>query len=94
MSEATSAMAERTSGLVEIAVNNKPVKVPGPRVTGLEIKQAAITQGVVIELDFQLAEIKKHGEHQILGDDDVVTVNKNSKFVATAADDNSEQIAP
>ena len=58
-------------------------------VTGLEIKQAAIAQGVPIQLDFQLAEIRPNGEHQIIGDGDVVTVTRHSKFVATAADDNS-----
>lgn len=73
---------------VTIHVNNKPVEILGPRVTGLQIKQAAIAQGVEIQPDFQLAEIK-HGEQHIVGDADVVTVNKNSEFVATAGDDNS-----
>jgi hypothetical protein len=75
--------------LVTVTVNNKPVKVPGPKATGLEIKQAAIAQGVEIELDFQLALIKPNGMREIIGDDDEVTVNKNSMFVATATDDNS-----
>jgi Multiubiquitin len=73
---------------VTIQVNNKPVEVEGPRISGLEIKQAAIDQGVEIQIDFQLAEIKDT-KRQIIGDDDVVTVNKNSKFIATAPDDNS-----
>ena len=75
--------------LVTVKVNNKPVQVFGPKATGLEIKQAAIAQGVEIELDFQLALIKPNGRHEIIGDDDEVTVNKNSEFKATAADDNS-----
>jgi hypothetical protein len=95
MSEAITEVAEeQRHRTVTITVNNRSVEIEGPRVTGLAIKQAAIAQGVSIELDFQLAEIKKHGEHLIVGDDDVVTINKNSKFVATASDDNSEQTAP
>lgn len=73
---------------VTIQVNNNPVEVEGPRISGLEIKQAAIDQGVEIQIDFQLAEIKD-AKRQIICDDDIVTVNKNSKFVATAPDDNS-----
>jgi Multiubiquitin len=74
--------------LVTITVNNKPVEVEGPRISGVAIKESAIAQGVEIELDFQLAEIKNK-KRQIIGDQDIVTVNKNSTFVATAADDNS-----
>jgi Multiubiquitin len=74
---------------VTIHVNNKPVEVDAPRISGLAIKEAAIAQGVEIQLDFQLAEVKGEGKRQIVGDDDTVTVNKNSQFVATAPDDNS-----
>jgi hypothetical protein len=89
MSESVSERVEQRQRLVTITVNRKPVKVKGPRLTGLEIKQAAIEQGVQIELDFELKQIKPNGDRQIIGDDDPVVVNKNSKFVATAADDNS-----
>jgi len=75
--------------LVTITVNNRPVEVDGPRITGLGIKEAAIAQGVNIGVDFQLARIRPNGNRDIIGDADVVTVNKNSKFVATAPDDNS-----
>ena len=75
--------------MVDITVNNRAVQIDGPRVTGLQIKQAAIAQGVPIDLDFQLTEIRNHGERQIIGDSDVTTVTKHSKFVATASDDNS-----
>lgn len=74
---------------VEIKVNNKMVAVKGPRVTGLQIKEAAIAQGVTIDLDFQLAEVEKSGGHKIIGDNDVITVTKHSEFRATAGDDNS-----
>ncbi|MFF5039902.1 MULTISPECIES: multiubiquitin domain-containing protein [Streptomyces] len=72
-----------------ITVNNKTVEVIGPRVTGLQIKEAAIAQGVQIELDFQLSQELPSGETRIVGDTDVVTVNKNSVFTAVAGDDNS-----
>ncbi|MFF7473402.1 multiubiquitin domain-containing protein [Streptomyces sp. NPDC008092] len=74
---------------VTITVNNKTVEITGPRVTGLQIKEAAIAQGVEIELDFQLSQELPSGETRIVGDTDVVTVNKNSVFTAVAGDDNS-----
>lgn len=75
--------------VVEITVNKRPVRIEGPRATGLEIKQAAIAQGVPIDLGFQLAELLESGKRKIVGDEDTVTVHKGSSFVATAADDNS-----
>jgi len=74
---------------VTVKVNKKPVTLTGPKRSGAEIKKAAIEQGVQIELDFQLAELRANGERLIVGDDDIVTINKNSEFVATATDDNS-----
>ena len=89
MSETATTKTQKPNHLVTITVNKKPVEVKGPRLTGLEIKQAAIDQGIQIELDFELKHIKPNGDRQIIGDNDSVTVNKNSKFVATASDDNS-----
>ena len=37
-----------------VSVNNKPVEVEEPLVTGLEIKEASIEQGVAIQLDFSV----------------------------------------
>ena len=74
---------------VTITVNNKTVEIVGPRVTGFQIKEAAIAQGVQIEVDFQLSQELPSGETRIIGDTDVVTVNKNSVFTAVAGDDNS-----
>lgn len=76
---------------VTITVNNKPVTVAGPKVTGLQIKEAAIADGLQIELDFLLSEELPSGEARIVGDTDVVAVNKNSKFTAVAGDDNSSE---
>lgn len=74
---------------VTITVNTKPVLVTGPRLTGLEIKQAAIDQGVDIKLGFILSEIEPGTRPKIIGDNDPVTVNKNSVFVANDDDDDS-----
>lgn len=72
-----------------ITINNKPVTVVGPRLTGREIKQAAIEQGLAIKIEFILSELLPNGRAQIVGDDDPVTVNKNSKFTANDDDDDS-----
>jgi Multiubiquitin len=72
-----------------ITVNNKPVVVTGPRLKGSEIKQAAIDQGVAIKLTFILSQIEPGARPKIVGDNDVVTVNKNSVFVANDDDDDS-----
>jgi hypothetical protein len=74
---------------VQIHVNKQPVQIEGPRVTGLKIKEAAIAQGVRITLDFALSELLPSGERKVIGNADVVTVTKHSKFTAVADDDNS-----
>ncbi len=82
-------MADKKPKTLTITVNKKAVEMEERRVTGLEIKQAAIAQHVKIELDFQLALIEPRGE-RIIGDNDEVHLAKHSTFVATAGDDNSE----
>ncbi len=74
---------------VQITVNKNPVLIDGPRVTGLQIKEAAIAQGVNIQLSFQLTEELGNRQRRVVGDSDVVTVHKGSKFFAVAGDDNS-----
>jgi hypothetical protein len=75
--------------IVTITVNEQPVTIAGPHVSGLEIKQAAISAGVQIQLDFVLSEELANGRTRVVGDGDIVTVNKNSRFDAVAGDDNS-----
>ncbi len=74
---------------VEISVNGKAVRILGPRTTGLAIKQAAIAQGVSIQLDFVLSEEIGERRTKVIGDSDEVTVHPHSKFIAVAPDDNS-----
>lgn len=75
---------------VVVKVNNKSVTLPDHRVSGLQVKEAAIDQGVEIELDFLLT-LEAHGGNpaQTIDDDDVVTVNKHSEFTANDVDDDS-----
>jgi hypothetical protein len=75
--------------LLEIFANDKPVKIERGEHTGLEIKQAAIAQGVQIQVDFVLSLEKRQGETQIIGDRDPVKVKKGQHYVAIADDDNS-----
>lgn len=74
---------------VTVLVNEKPVEVPAPKATGLEIKQAAVNAGLPVQTDFVLSEEEHNGTTRIVGDEDEVTVNKNSRFLAIAPDDNS-----
>jgi len=77
--------------VVTIFVNggNNPVQIMRGVHTGLEIKQAAIEQGVKIQLDFVLSLEKGNGETQIIGDTDKVRVKRGQHYVAIADDDNS-----
>ena len=74
---------------VAIVVNEQPVEVLGPKITGLEIKEAAIAQGAPIDVGFQLIEELSHGRTRVVGNDEVVTVHSGSRFLALAPDDNS-----
>jgi hypothetical protein len=77
---------ETSTRLVVIHVNEQPVRVPH-RVSGLQIKEAAIAQGVPIQTDFVLSEELPNRRTKIIGDQD--EVNEQSRFVAVAPDDNS-----
>src|SRR3954454_7128866 len=74
---------------VVVHVNERPVEVPAPKATGLEIKKAAIAAGLPVQLDFILSEERRNGDAKIIGDKDEVTVNKESKFLLVPPDDNS-----
>jgi hypothetical protein len=90
MSQTSSAHAEGVHGTVTVSVNRKPVTLESHRVTGLEIKQAAIAQGVEIELDFLLTLEAFEGQPaRTIDDDDVITVTKHSAFRANDGDDDS-----
>jgi hypothetical protein len=86
--QVTPADEEHAPRTVVIHVNERPVTVPH-RVTGLGIKQAAIAQGLPIQLDFVLSQELNDRRTKIIGDADEVSVSEHSRFVAVAPDDNS-----
>ncbi len=79
---------EPATRVVVIHVNEQPVRAPH-RETGLGIKQAAVDQGVPIQVDFVLSEELPDHKTKIIGDQDVLEVNEHSRFIAVAPDDNS-----
>jgi hypothetical protein len=74
---------------VKISVNGREVEIKGKNATGLEIKQAAIKQGVPIRDNFVLQEELPNGSSRIVGDGDPVHLRSGLKFTAIAPDDNS-----
>ncbi len=74
---------------VAVTVNERPVTLPDRTATGIEIKQAAIAQGVPIQLDFVLQQELPNGQHKVIGDHDDVKLHPRDRFTAIADDDNS-----
>lgn len=73
----------------EISVNGQAVLVAKDRLTGLEIKDAAIRAGVPIQADFVLSEVNPGGQQKIIADDREVPVKSGDEFWAIPGDDNS-----
>ncbi len=74
---------------ITVLVNEREVRFERRRVTGLEIKQAAISQHVPIQLDFVLFEVNHGGHLRQIGDTEIVTLNPGHVFRAVTPDDNS-----
>ena len=75
---------------ITVKVNNQPVTFHRRRVTGLDIKQTAIAQGVAIKPDFVLYAMKPNGElGPVIRDDEKVNLKKCDEFRCVAPDDNS-----
>ncbi|MCY3569272.1 MAG: multiubiquitin domain-containing protein [Chloroflexi bacterium] len=74
---------------VLIEVNTKPVKIDGPTATGLQVKEAAIDQGVKIQLDFHLTMLGEDGKEDPVADNEIVALRYGQKFFAVDGDDNS-----
>lgn len=82
--------AAEEHGTVTVTVNRKPVTLESHRLTGLQIKEAAIAQGVEIQLDFLLTlETSPGHPARTIADDELITVTKHSAFRANDADDDS-----
>lgn len=73
---------------VTVIVNSQRVQLPERRMTGLEIKLAAIAQGVEIEATFQLS-VKRGHHYEVVGDTDTIAVHAREEFLVVAPDDNS-----
>ena len=74
---------------VTIEVNDHKVEMPAGPATGLEVKNAAIKQGVNIQSTFVLQVQLPNGSSKVIGDADKVPLTDHLAFTAIAADDNS-----
>ena len=74
---------------VTIEVNDHKIEMPAGPATGLEVKEAAIKQGVDIQLNFVLQVQLPNGSSKAIGDDDKIPLTEHLAFTAIAADDNS-----
>ncbi len=74
---------------VFIEVNSHKIKMLEGLATGLEIKEAAIKQGVNIQLNFVLQLELPNGMDKVIGDNDKVPVRDHLSFTAIEPDDNS-----
>jgi len=74
---------------VTVTVNEQPVTLHGTVATGVQIKQAAIRQGVQIQPNFVLQEELPNGTSKVVGDNDAVHLRAHLRFTAIAPDDNS-----
>ena len=74
---------------IVVKVNNRDVVFQKRQVTGAEIKSTAISQGVPIQQDFQLFEVRPAFPLKPIRDDEVVNLQGGEQFRATAPDDNS-----
>lgn len=90
MSQTLEPAVEAAHRCVTVKVNTKAVELRKHRVTGVEIKEAAIAQGVRIELDFQLTLEARHGHPaEVIGDHKTIDVTEHSHFTANDVDDDS-----
>lgn len=74
---------------VEIEVNDRKVKMLEGPANGIEIKEAAIDQGVSIQENFVLQLQLPNGSSKVIGDTDKVQLSDHLSFTAIAPDDNS-----
>ncbi len=74
---------------VIIEVNDHKVEMPAGPATGLEVKEAAIKQGVDIQVNFFLEVDLPNGSSKAIGDDDKIPLTDHLAFTAIPPDDNS-----
>ena len=79
----------RENVVAHITVNEKPVTMPKGKATGLQIKEAAISQGVEIQPNFILELDKKNEKNKIITNDESIEIHDGLAFTAIRNDDNS-----
>lgn len=79
--------AQGVSVLIE--VNDLPVTVTQRRLTGAQIKAAAIAQNVPIQPNFTLIAQRPGQASRTIGDEDDVALHKGQRFSCLPGDDNS-----
>jgi hypothetical protein len=83
----TAKSAEKAS--VTVTVNGHDVVFQIRKATGAVIKTTAIAQGVTIQPDFALFDVKGPGHLDPVPDDKEIELHKKQAFRAVAPDDNS-----
>jgi hypothetical protein len=73
--------------VIAVIVNNREVAFHARDVTGAEIKETAISQGVPIKQDFNLFHVKHEGGLKPIGDAERVQLHEHEKFRAVSPDD-------
>jgi hypothetical protein len=74
---------------IKVEINDKTVVLDEKVMTGMEIKQAAITQGLQIQPDFVLQLQRPNGEYDVIGGNQELHIRKGMDFTCIAPDDNS-----
>jgi len=74
---------------VEIKVNSQKVETLDGPMSGLEIKEEAIRQGIGIKPNFVLQQEMPNGTAKIIGNDDKIIIRECPSFTAIEPDDNS-----
>jgi Multiubiquitin len=83
-------LIEKEDGSFTVTFNNRRVILTAHRVAGLAIKEAAIAQGIQIELDFLLTLEAFGGQPaRTIDDNETITVTEHSVFKANDGDDDS-----
>ena len=72
-----------------ITVNEQSVAVTEHKLTGAQIKQAAIGAGVPIQQDWVLSEVRPSGEQKVVPDGTEIPLKEGDEFWAIPGDDNS-----
>ena len=92
MTQANKDLKPKNCGMpepVKLLLNNQPMTVEGPETTGREIKMAAISGGIAIQLDFHLTVVDDDGKEDRVPDDETIVVHRDERFFAVSGDDNS-----